>query len=226
MENSLGYNLLRTQPFFSRLSDEELHNVLAKMLLKKVKKYEDFYYSATQTERVYLLVKGMAKKMLNKDGNEIISEVLQENDFFGCLFFETPKAGDNQKKENQFIRSMGIEVLILSWTVADFESMLIQNTALAILYTKKAGEKLKLLETRFADLVHKDVKTRLLTFLKNFALRYGKKEHNRVITPYIFTQQDIAGLIGASRQTVATLMKEFQTQHQLHYTRSTLTFYF
>ena len=220
MENNLKYNLLRTLSFFSCLKSDELLTISKLGELKKIKKRQDFYFSDHKLDKLYFITKGMAKVMINEDGNEKIKELLQENDFFGYIFLEK-----KYTIEDKFVRVLSDEMLVISFSADEFENILKEKPELSLQYTKKIGEKLRLMENRFSDLIHKTTKARLISFLKNFAMRNGKNEFNKVTSRYFLTQEDIAGLIGTSRQTVTTLMNELESYNQLHYTRSTLTFY-
>ncbi len=221
MEINQKYNLLQGQSFFSQLEKNEKRSISQFAELRKIKKNNDFYFSSIENDKIYFIAKGLVKLMTNDDGNESIKEILNENDIFGYIFSE-----NNYKKEDEFIRVISNEVFILSFNVIDFENILKRNPTLALMYTRKVGEKLKSIENRFSDLIHKNTKARLISFLRDFAVKNGKKENNKVTSNCFLTQQDIAGLIGASRQTVTTMMKELEAYNQVNYTRSTLTFYF
>jgi CRP/FNR family transcriptional regulator len=94
--------------------------------------------------------------------------------------------------------------------LSDFEDLLLRNPGLALSYTKFVGLKMKRIKNNYANLISKDAKTRLLTFLKDWADRDGKKEGNRVVIENYLTQNDIAQIICTSRQTATTLLNELE----------------
>ena len=94
-----------------------------------------------------------------------------------------------------------------------------RNPSLALSYTKLVGLKLKRVKNSYANLVSKDAKTRLLTFIKDWAEREGKKEGNRITIQNYLTQNDIAQIICTSRQTATVLLNELEENGLMHYGR-------
>ncbi len=78
---------MRTLSFFSCLKSDELLTISKFGELKKIKRREDFYFSDYKPDKIYFIIKGMAKVMVNEDGIEKIKELVQENDIFGYMFF-------------------------------------------------------------------------------------------------------------------------------------------
>ena len=103
--------------------------------------------------------------------------------------------------------------------MSDFEDLLLRNPNLALSYTKFVGLKMKRLKNNYANLVSKDAKTRLLTFLKEWAERDGKQDGKRVTLENYLTQNDIAQIICTSRQTATSLLNELEENGLMHYGR-------
>ena len=70
------------------------------------------------------------------------------------------------------------------------------------------GDKLKIMGTKYSDLIFKDVKTRVVNFFKLNAENEGKWDGKKVILNMYLTHQDIANYTAASRQTVSTIINE------------------
>jgi CRP/FNR family transcriptional regulator len=65
----------------------------------------------------------------------------------------------------------------------------------------------------------KDARTRLLTFLKDWSEREGRKEGNKITIDNYLTQNDIAQIICTSRQTATLLLKELEENGLMYYGR-------
>ena len=78
---------------------------------------------------------------------------------------------------------------------------------------------MKRIKNNYANLISKDAKTRLLTFLKDWAERDGKQEGSRVVIENYLTQTDIAQIICTSRQTATSLLNELEENGVMHYGR-------
>jgi len=82
------------------------------------------------------------------------------------------------------------------------------------------GFRLKRLENRYANLVFKDVRSRLISFLKDWATKEGSNNNNEIILKNYLTHQDIASLICSTRQTVTALFNDLKEKGALDYSRS------
>ncbi|MBC8112685.1 MAG: Crp/Fnr family transcriptional regulator [Verrucomicrobia bacterium] len=217
MEKDVKYWYLRNHQLFSRLSSDEIKELCVITNFRKARKNE-IIDLADEHKRIYSLKKGTIRIIsISEDGTETTKEILQQGDIFGEISLDA----NNAEAENQYAQAASPEVQVCSFFVEDFEKILHRNPLLAIHYTKLVGFRLKTMQNRYADLVFKDVRTRLISFLKDFAVQNGKKEANSFVTPHFLTQHDIANLIGASRQTVTTLMNEFTEQNLFQYSRNT-----
>ena len=81
------------------------------------------------------------------------------------------------------------------------------------------GHRLIGVEQRLEDMIVKDARTRLIEYLKNTASTNGWKVGFDTLIKHCLTQQDIANIIGASRQTVTTVMNELKKTNQIHFDR-------
>jgi CRP/FNR family cyclic AMP-dependent transcriptional regulator len=85
------------------------------------------------------------------------------------------------------------------------------------------GQKLRNTENRIINLLHKDVRTRLLGFFYQLIVQHGWSEKDTTFNIENFlTHDDIARLIGSSRQTVTTLINEFENEGILNYNRQVI----
>jgi CRP/FNR family transcriptional regulator len=181
---------------------------------KKAKKGDVIYFSSSDVPRVFLLKKGNIKIVsVDEDGNETIKDIIQKGDLFGELEL------DSDRNSNEYAKALTDDIIICSFLLSDFEDLLLRNPSLALSYTKLVGLKLKRIKNNYANLVSKDAKTRLLSFMKEWAEREGKREGNRVIIENYLTQNDIAQIICTSRQTATVLLNELEENGLMYYGR-------
>jgi CRP/FNR family transcriptional regulator len=181
---------------------------------KKAKKCDVIYFSSSDVPRVFLLKKGNIKIVsVDEDGNETIKDIIQKGDLFGELEL------DSDRNSNEYAKALTDDIIICSFLLSDFEDLLLRNPSLALSYTKLVGLKLKRIKNNYANLVSKDAKTRLLSFMKEWAEREGKREGNRVIIENYLTQNDIAQIICTSRQTATVLLNELEENGLMYYGR-------
>lgn len=214
MYEELKYWYLRDHKLFWTLSMSQIKQLCIITGFKKAKKGDIIYFSSTDLPRVFLLKKGNIKIVsVDEDGNETIKDIIEKGDLFGELTLE------NDRNSNEYAKALTDDVAICSFLMSDFEDLLLRNPSLALSYTKLVGLKLKRVKNSYANLVSKDAKTRLLTFIKDWAERDGKKDGNRVTIQNYLTQNDIAQIICTSRQTATVLLNELEENGLMHYGR-------
>jgi CRP/FNR family transcriptional regulator len=214
MYEELKYWYLRDHKLFWTLNGSQLKQLCIITGFKKAKKGEIIYFSSSELPRVFLLKKGNIKIVsVDEDGNETIKDIIQKGDLFGELEL------DSDKNSNEYAKALTDEIIICSFLLSDFENLLLEHPSLALSYTKFVGLKMKRIKNNYANLISKDAKTRLLTFLKEWAERDGKTIDNRFVIENYLTQNDIAQIICTSRQTATQLLNELEEKGILYYSR-------
>jgi CRP-like cAMP-binding protein len=214
MYEELKYWYLRDHKLFWTLNGSQLKQLCIITGFKKAKKGEIIYFSSSELPRVFLLKKGNIKIVsVDEDGNETIKDIIQKGDLFGELEL------DSDKNSNEYAKALTDEIIICSFLLSDFENLLLEHPSLALSYTKFVGLKMKRIKNNYANLISKDAKTRLLTFLKEWAERDGKSIDNRIVIENYLTQNDIAQIICTSRQTATQLLNELEEKGILYYSR-------
>lgn len=205
---------LHNHKLMNVLSSAELKEICIISNFKTAKKGEIIYFSHDESSRVYTLKRGTIKIVeIDAKGNEIVKDILQEGDLFG-QFTLTNETLD------EYAVAVSDYVTCCSFRVDDFEQIIERNPSLALRYTKWMGFRLKRLENRYANLVFKDVRTRLIEFLKDWASKEGTNTKDEVTLKNYLTHQDIASLICSTRQTVTALFNDLKEKGALDYTRN------
>lgn len=214
MYDELKYWYLRDHKLFWTLSMSQIKQLCIITGFKKAKKGDIIYFSSSDLPRIFLLKKGNIKIVsIDDEGNETIKEILQKGDLFGELSLE------RDSDVNEYAKALTDEVSICSFLLSDFEDLLVRNPTLALSYTKFVGLKMKRFKNSYSNLVTKDAKSRLLSFLKNWAENEGKFEGNKVTLENYLTQSDIAQIICTSRQTATLLLNELEEKNLIYYNR-------
>ena len=205
MYEELKYWYLRDHKLFWTLSMSQIKQLCIITGFKTAKKGDTIYFSSSDVPRIFLLKKGNIKIVsVDDEGNETIKEILQKGDLFGELTLE------KDLEVNEYAKALTEEVSICSFLMSDFEELILKNPSLALTYTKFVGLKMKRLKNSYSNLVSKDAKTRLITFLKDWSQREGVFNGNQVTLDNYLTQTDIAQIICTSRQTATQLMNELE----------------
>jgi len=186
----------------------------------EVPKGEYIYFEAFHHNRLYFVKEGYIKiGFIDKDGNERIKEIIQKGELFGQFTLE------KRNLNGEFAQAYKQNVSLCAFTVEDFEKLLKGRPDLALKYSKQVGAKLRHIENRLVNLLNKDVKTRLENFLYQLVEeKLGESRPEGFCIPNYLTHEDIAHLIGSSRQTVTTLINELESEQILAYNRQQICF--
>ena len=214
MYDELKYWYLRDHKLFWTLSMSQIKQLCIITGFKKANKGDIIYFSSSDLPRIYLLKKGNIKIVsVDEEGNETIKEILQKGDLFGELSLE------NDSDINEYAKVLTDEVSICSFLLSDFEDLLVRNPSLALSYTKFVGLKMKRFKNNYSNLVSKDARTRLISFIKDWAEREGIQEGKKYTISNYLTQTDIAQIICTSRQTATLLLNELEEKNLIYYNR-------
>lgn len=217
MYSELKYWYLRDHKLFEALNSSQIKQSCVIVGFKKAKKGEVIYFSSTDLPRIFFLKTGNIKIVsIDDEGNETIKDIIQRGDLFGELDLV------NDPNSNEHAVALTNEVSICSFLMSDFENLLLQNPSLALSYTKFVGLKMKRIKNSYSNLVSKDARTRLVGFLKDWAVNEGVKKENTYTVENYLTQTDIAQIICTSRQTATILLNDLEHEGLIHYNRKEL----
>lgn len=183
-------------------------------------KNDIIYNQSTPDRNVYLISKGKVKVVnYSEDGNEIIKAILTKGELFG----EKSLLGEMKKDENAI--AMVDNTLLCPLSVDKMYELMRKNGRFSLEISKIIGFRLKKMERRLERLLFKDAKTRLIEFIQDLmeeqSQESAESEHTFIID-HFYTQQDIANLIGTTRETVTKLLNQFKQEGILEYSRKTI----
>lgn len=190
------------------MSHEALHRFNAMARTTKRRRGEWIFLLGDPADSVYLLRKGRMKiTALSEDGHEIVHEILGPGEIFGdtSTILGIPRTTSAQTLEAS---------LLCEVRQKDFESLLIAYPELSLQLLKSVGLRLKKAEAQLLNIICKDVSTRVREALINLIAFESGKQSDQPVRIKI-TQQDLANLIGASRQKTWQALKELEAANVL-----------
>jgi CRP/FNR family transcriptional regulator, cyclic AMP receptor protein len=215
--------ILKKFSLFSDLSDEEYLQLDVSDNYKEAKKDSYIYFEAYQHQNIYFIKTGLIRLgYLDKDGNKIIKDILRPGDFFGQVTLS------KENLNGEFAQAIKSDVSLCSFTLDNFNNLLSNKPKMALRYSKISGFRIRRFENRLENILRNDVKTRLKIFLDQLLTEVKDSAHwvgKEVRIPNYLTHEEIAQLIGTSRQTVTTLLNVFKEEKICAYSRKELRFY-
>ncbi|MEQ1638013.1 MAG: Crp/Fnr family transcriptional regulator [Methylococcales bacterium] len=189
---------LKKIPFFSQLSDEALTDLAENAKLAKYAKHAAIITEGEETTSLYIVISGKARVFTSyADGKEVTLLTQGAGSYFGelALLTDEPRSASVTTLENSVCG-------IISKT--DFLNWLALHPNVAIDLLGILSEKVKYLTIKIKQLALSNVYERTVSVLKDMAY----KEGDCFIIDIRPTQQELATMVGASREMINKVMKE------------------
>lgn len=193
---------------FQGMSPEALHRFNAMMRTTKRRRGEWIFVHGDPADSIYLLQKGRMKiTALTEDGHEVVHEILGPGEFFGetSAILGIPRTTSAQTLEASLLREIRRK---------DFELLLTAYPQLSLQLLKSVGLRLKKAEAQLLNVICNDVSTRVREALIDLIASDPRIQTDQPVSIKI-TQQDLANLIGASRQKTWEALKELEASNVL-----------
>jgi CRP-like cAMP-binding protein len=186
---------------FSGLDHGEMTKIAAAARSLRKGRGEFVYMPGDRADSVYVLKKGRIKlSVLSESGKEVAIDIIQPGEIFGefALIDESVRSNMTQALD---------EVAVLVFNKRDFVNLLESQSRLALNYIRMVGDRRRRMEKKLSDITSKEVPARICELLHELsanALPAGEVHHSLIP----LTHQDVASLIGASRQTTTSVLND------------------
>jgi CRP/FNR family transcriptional regulator len=212
--------LIRNYDLWCHLTDEDYEALNVEHHVMEVPKGEYIYFEAYNHNKIYFVKEGYIRiGHIDSEGNEKVMEIIQKGELFGQFTLE------RSNLHGEFAQAYKQDVSLCAFYIEDFEKLLKKRPDLALRYSKQVGAKLRTIENRLLNLLNKDVKTRLAHFFWQLVEnKLGETLPEGFCIPNYLKHEDIANLIGSSRQTVTTMINELEAEGILSYDRQQICF--
>ena len=204
--------VLRNVALFSGLDDVELEKLSKVSGRKRVERGAFVVRSGENTDSLYVLLAGRAKVTnVDEEGREIILAWLGPGEFFGemGLIDGSPRSADVVALEP-------CELLVLG--KADFQRCLAENFPVALKMMMILVRRLREADRKIESLALLDVYGRIARLL----LEMSVVEDGRRLVRKKISKQDMARMIGASREMVSKVMRDLELSGYIAYEGTTI----
>lgn len=197
---------LRKFNIFEKFDRDDLESVTKILHLKEIKKRDPIYLPSENHSRIFFLIKGKAKlsRIDAKDGKELILFLIKPGELFGLLSLS----------EERYSNTMAVALqrcLVGYIEFADFQRMT-KNAVFSMELNKLVGSRMVRIENRLDELLFREVPCRLARLLLRLSKEFPKKMKCGDKIDLNLTQQDMANLIGATREIVSLTLNDFKRQ--------------
>lgn len=193
---------LKTFSLFHGLSDEILASVARVSMMRRIPRGQSVVNAGDRPDYVYFALTGSFKVVVSdEDGREVILSILGQGELFGEMGMF-----DEQPRSASVIAVVPSDLVLIPKN--DFRHIMQDNFDVAWRIMCNLAERLRNADRKIESLALMDVYGRVAHLL----LEMGEEQDGEMVVVRKISKQDIAKMIGASREMVSRVMKDLGLQ--------------
>lgn len=194
-------DLLRRVPLFSLLTMPQAEVISGAVVKKRFKRGEALVEQGQKSNALFILLTGRARVLTTDSrGREVILATLSQGDYLGEMSII-----DNEPHSATVRAEVQTDVLMLGRT--EFARCLTENASMSLVVMRGLVKRLRHADRKIESLALLDVYGRVAHALLDFAVTDAQGQ--RIIRDKI-SRQDLAKMVGASREMVSRVMKDLE----------------
>src|SRR6195256_4625636 len=212
MATTVSTAVLKAVPLFSSFPEEQLRMLTSVVARKSIPRSTTVMAGGDATDSLYIVLSGRLKVMMSDaEGKEVILTILGPGEFFGemGLIDDSPRSASVVAMES---------CELLSVAKRDFKKCLAENFEMAMAVMRGLVRRLREADRKIGSLALLDVYGRVGRVLPDMS---ENVDGEKIVTKRL-PKQDIAKMIGASREMVSRVMKDLQTGGYIEMRGSTI----
>ena len=196
-------DLIRRVPLFSMLTESQAISVADAVVKRRFKRGEVIVEQGKKSNALFILLNGRARVVTaDSRGREVILATLQPGDHIGEMSLI-----DNEPHSATVRAEVQTDVLMLGRI--EFARCLPENSSMAYAVMRGLVQRLRHADRKIESLALMDVYGRVARALLEFATETGDGE---MLIREKISRQDIAKMVGASREMVSRVMKDLESR--------------
>jgi CRP/FNR family cyclic AMP-dependent transcriptional regulator len=199
-------DVLMSAPLFAALDEDAASALRSSMTEVAFDKGDVIFAEGDDGDRLYVVLDGKVKLgVTSTDGRENLLSVQGPGEMFGelSLFDPGPRTSTATALTDCTLVGLGH---------ADLTAWLTGRPALAQSLLQALAQRLRRTNEAMADLVFADVPGRVAKALLDLGERFGSQSDEGIHVTHDLTQEELAQLVGASRETVNKALADFASR--------------
>lgn len=209
-EEKRALQILRKSPILTDAPADILAKLAATAQTQSYRARQVVYLPGDRALGLHFIANGRVKvSKVTRDGKELTLAYRTSGDFFGetCLLEGGP-------------REEMIEAMEATTTVeierTGFDQLLATHAGVAYPFVRALVERWRSLEEKVEQLVFKDVGSKLAELLLRLGSEHGIEHRRGLVLGLKITHQELANLIGSTRETVSLTLSQFKRKGLIH----------
>ena len=198
--------MVKRAPLFKALDEEASSALQSQMSRTHMERGDVLFHEGDRGDTLYVIAEGKIKLgRTSPDGRENLVAILGPGEMFGelSLFDPGPRTMTATAVAETQLLGLGNE---------DLNGLLEGRPGVAKVLLAALAQRLRRTNENLADLVFTDVPGRVAKALLDLSARFGRPVEEGVLVAHDLTQEELAQLVGASRETVNKALADFATR--------------
>jgi len=198
--------VLRRAPLFEGLDEDSARTIRRQMPDVKLSRGEHLFLEGQEGDRLYIVLEGKIKlTRAAADGRENLISVIGPGEMFGelSMFDPRPRTSSASAVTDATLAALPHDAL---------RGWLLERPDVSMHMLQALARRLRRANDVVADLVFTDVPGRVAKNLLDLAARFGEQERDGLHVHHDLTQEELAQLVGASRETVNKALADFASR--------------
>lgn len=190
-------------PLFAGLNEQQFAALASRASQASLRRGEVLFEEGEQGDRLFIVTEGKIKLgHSSNDGRESLIAILGPGEIIGelTLFDPGPRSTTATAVSS---------ATLLSLDHSDLSALLDQSPEAAKHMLRALAQRLRRTNESLSDLVFSDVPGRVAKALLDLAKRFGRPTDSGIHVGHELTQEELAQLVGASRETVNKSLADF-----------------
>ncbi len=209
--------VLERVPLFADLDPAERGSLAASMRRRAFKRGDVLFHREDPGTLLYCIVSGTVRIFLpTSGGDEVTLYILKAGEVFGeiALFDELPRSASAMALE---------DVIVLTLDRAHVLASLAEYPQTVARILADLSQRLRRANSMIEDIITLNVPGRISKKLLELCRDHGTKSDAGITIGLTFTQQDLASMIGATRESANKVLRNYQTRGLLRLDNHTCT---
>ena len=207
MEDKFWY--LKHCDLFERLTPEQISRVEARSKTRTFDRNSLIYVPTDENDSLLLLGAGRVKIYHNtSDGKQALLAIIDPGEVFGEFGLVQP----GRRDESAEAMEKSTVVLIPR---AEVQRLMEEHVDVSVGVTKLIGVRLQRVERRLKSLLFRSNRERVVHLLLELAEKYGYNTRDGIAIGIKLSHQDLANVIGSTRETVTVVLGDLQSEGSL-----------
>jgi CRP-like cAMP-binding protein len=201
---------LRKIPLLEGVSPGRLQELVTAVEIREIPRRQVIYLPGDPGDSIFFINGGRVKcSKVTRDGKELTLAYRGAGQIFGelAVIDGAPREEMAEAMKNAIITEVPREL---------FRELLLSDSNLAFNFACIVGERRKQLETKLEHLVFRDVQAKLAALLLDLGKEYGVETEEGLQIGLKITHQEMANLIGSTRETISLTLAQFKKKGLLN----------